>query len=191
MGVAVDFGVMERPLKGESVSGDSYFVKEFDDKVFVAVIDGLGHGADAHIAAMAAKQCMEQCYDRSLDVIMKMCHEQLTRTRGAVIGMALFDYSSSKYYFLGVGNIRMQLIGKMQTVPYSNSGIVGYNLKNLHIYESSFYPDDIFSMNSDGITQDFILNNYEKYMDIHLMVKAIFNENALETDDVAIIVGRL
>lgn len=187
----MDFEVMARPIEGELVSGDSYFVKEFDDNVFVSVIDGLGHGPDAHIASMAAKQCMEQCYDRPLDVIIKMCHEQLAKTRGAVIGIALFDYSLSKYYFLGVGNIKMQLIGKMQSAPFSNSGIVGYNLKNLHIYESSFYPDDIFSMNSDGITQDFILNNYERYMDIHLMAKAIFNENALETDDVTVIVGRL
>lgn len=187
----MNFDVMERPLEGESVNGDSYFIKEFDDKLFVSVIDGLGHGPDAHIASMAAKQCMEKYYDRPLDVIIKMCHKQLARTRGAVIGMVLFDYSLSKYFFLGVGNIRMQLIGKIQSAPFSNSGIVGYNLKNIHIYESRFSPDDVFSMNSDGISPEFMLKNYERYVDIHLMVKAIFDENALETDDVTIIVGLL
>ena len=187
----MNFDVMERPLEGESVSGDTYFIKEFDDKLFVTVIDGLGHGPEAHIASMAAKQCMEKYYDRPLGVIIKMCHEQMATTRGAVIGMALFDYSLSKYSFLGVGNIRMQVTGKMQSTPFSNSGIVGYNLKNLHIYESSFSLGDVFSMNSDGISQEFMLTNYERYVDIHLMTKAIFDENALETDDVTIIVGIL
>lgn len=50
----MQFGVVNRALKGQKLCGDAYFIKEFENRIFIAVIDGLGHGPDAAAASNAA-----------------------------------------------------------------------------------------------------------------------------------------
>jgi len=45
------WGVAERALPGQTVSGDKYLVKPLADGVLLAVVDGLGHGGEATAAA--------------------------------------------------------------------------------------------------------------------------------------------
>ena len=48
----IETGEYVRPCDGETLSGDAVVVHADDDGVFVAVIDALGHGPDAHELAM-------------------------------------------------------------------------------------------------------------------------------------------
>ena len=43
----LDLSVFSRPLPGQRYNGDAYFVKRYEDKVILAIIDGLGHGQAA------------------------------------------------------------------------------------------------------------------------------------------------
>ncbi|MCP4284209.1 MAG: hypothetical protein GY792_07145 [Gammaproteobacteria bacterium] len=48
------FGVLNRPLPGETANGGGYFIRHFSGKTLVAVIDGVGHGPKAEEAAQGA-----------------------------------------------------------------------------------------------------------------------------------------
>jgi len=56
----VDSGVATVPLGGESESGDQQLIQRFTDGVLVAVVDGLGHGAEAADAARIAVQTLRE-----------------------------------------------------------------------------------------------------------------------------------
>jgi len=50
----IEWGVATLALPGETQSGDRHLVKPVGSTVLVAVVDGLGHGAEAATAAQAA-----------------------------------------------------------------------------------------------------------------------------------------
>src|SRR5215472_796354 len=53
------WGVATRALPGQTVSGDLHLVKEFRDGALLAVVDGIGHGAEATAAAGLAVRILE------------------------------------------------------------------------------------------------------------------------------------
>jgi hypothetical protein len=57
----------------------------------VAVVDGLGHGAEAANAAKVAVRALERGGDRPLAQLFRDCHQSLIGTRGAVISAASFS----------------------------------------------------------------------------------------------------
>ncbi|MEA3446021.1 MAG: ATP-binding protein, partial [Bacteroidota bacterium] len=53
----LEIGAVSRPKPGENLNGDSYLVNHVSvDKSIVSVIDGLGHGREAHIASSLARE---------------------------------------------------------------------------------------------------------------------------------------
>src|SRR6267154_948379 len=56
----IEWGVASRALPGEALSGDLHFVKQVATGAVVAVVDGLGHGAEAATAARAAVTALDR-----------------------------------------------------------------------------------------------------------------------------------
>src|SRR3989442_542063 len=56
----IEWGVATLALPGEAQSGDGHVVKPVGTSVLVAVVDGLGHGAEAATAARAAVAALER-----------------------------------------------------------------------------------------------------------------------------------
>src|SRR5256885_9190382 len=56
----IEWGVASLALPGEAESGDRHLVKPVGTGVLVAVVDGLGHGAEAAAAAQAAVAALER-----------------------------------------------------------------------------------------------------------------------------------
>src|SRR5438132_6905050 len=56
----IEWGVASLALPGEAESGDRHLVKPVGTGVLVAVVDGLGHGAEAASAAKAAVAALER-----------------------------------------------------------------------------------------------------------------------------------
>src|SRR5689334_15032531 len=57
---AIELGVVCVPKPGEEVSGDDWGFIDGQHKSAFAVVDGLGHGPDAHKAARAAIECLHR-----------------------------------------------------------------------------------------------------------------------------------
>ena len=50
----IEWAVAGAPIDGETESGDLHAVVQFEGGVLVGAVDGLGHGAEAAVAARAA-----------------------------------------------------------------------------------------------------------------------------------------
>jgi serine/threonine protein phosphatase PrpC len=156
----VQFGVINKPLEGETACGDTYFIKEFGSKILISVIDGLGHGINASIVANKALKYIEKNYKRNLTEIINGSHEELKQTRGAVIGMALVDLKRSVLIYSGIGNIEIKIKSIAKIRPISANGILGHNLKMVRVEEFPYQRGDIIILYSDGISPKFDLDRY-------------------------------
>jgi phosphoserine phosphatase RsbX len=153
----VECGVCARPMPGEIESGDLHVLTAFDNGVLIAVIDGLGHGSEAALAAQAAHVAINQCPQMPVDDLLRNCHTALRKTRGAVLSLASFDPEQSQMSWVGVGNVDGTLFrANPATMPQREAlqqrgGVVGYNLPSLRVATIPVAPDDVLIFATDGI----------------------------------------
>jgi len=157
----IETGIANRALPGEMESGDKHVICPFPQGVLVAAIDGLGHGAEAALAARQAAAVLEARPEDPLVVLVKRCHEALLETRGAVVSLATFREPDASLSWLGVGNVQGLLLrADRNAVPASESlllrgGVVGFHLPQLFADVISVMPGDILILATDGIRSDF------------------------------------
>src|SRR4051794_34993597 len=91
----IEWAVCAAPLPGETESGDQAIVIPTSEGTLVAVVDGLGHGADAAEAARVAISIIEKHAQKfaadPLVALIKQCHESMRYTRGAVMSLGFFN----------------------------------------------------------------------------------------------------
>jgi anti-sigma regulatory factor (Ser/Thr protein kinase) len=122
----LDVAFVNRPCRGELVSGDAVLAKEVDDGVLLlALIDGLGHGRDAHTAAKTAARFLRRQEDLDLGRLMTRLDDHLKGTVGAAVGLCRISLTSGRLQFSGVGNTVLRLEGDRPLRPTSLAGTVG------------------------------------------------------------------
>jgi len=162
--LSVDWAVAHTPLPGQTESGDNYVVESFPQGYLMSVIDGLGHGPKASVAAKAAVEALRSNPNDSPDTLMQRCHRNMTSTRGAVITLASLNTITNTIIWMGVGNVTGVLIqansNGESTREYLllRGGIVGYRLPPLRAYSQPVHPGDLLILVTDGIRKGFIEN---------------------------------
>jgi serine phosphatase RsbU (regulator of sigma subunit) len=157
----IEWGVAALALEGEAVSGDLHVVKPFPNGVLVGVVDGLGHGDEATIAARLAVSTLESYCHESVISLVKRCHGALAKTRGVVMSLASFNATEGTISWLGVGNVEGLLLRADPNIVPSHEnvvlrgGVVGYQIAPLRAAVVSVMPGDILVMATDGISADF------------------------------------
>src|SRR5438477_10177550 len=132
----IGWGVATLALPGQAQSGDLHLVEPIGTGVLVAVVDGLGHGAEAATAAQAAVAALERHATESPIALIERCHRALKGTRGVVMSVALFARPERSMTWLGVGNVEGLLLygdsaarsGSPRTSLVTRGGIVGSEL---------------------------------------------------------------
>jgi serine/threonine protein phosphatase PrpC len=157
----IEWGTAAQPIPGQPVSGDLHLVKTFGHGALAAVVDGLGHGDEATVAAKTAVAVLEQNADQSVITLVKRCHDALIKTRGAVITVASFNVLDSSVSWLSVGNVEgFFLRSDTKATPPSESaflraGVVGYQLPALRASVIAVSPGDVLVLATDGIRSGF------------------------------------
>ena len=77
--------------RGESVCGDAWAVRETPAGLMVMVVDGLGHGAPAHEAALGTMDAFHHCAGRSPADVLDTVHRGIRHTRGACAAVVQID----------------------------------------------------------------------------------------------------
>lgn len=153
------WGTAGNALAGQSISGDRGVVVPFPGGALVAVIDGLGHGAEACNAAIAAERVMLAAPYAPVGELVMRCHEALRNTRGVVLSMASFDTQHDTMSWLGVGNVEALLVraqhGAASEAIASRGGTVGYHLPPLHPRTLQVHSGDTLVLATDGIRHGF------------------------------------
>jgi serine/threonine protein phosphatase PrpC len=189
----VDWAVSGRALQGELESGDAHLVATLPGGALVAVVDGLGHGPEAAQAARHAVATMRADPGKPVADILLACHQQLRKTRGAVISLASFQPGIMTW--LGVGNVEGLLFSAGQTgatVRESlllRSGVVGYQIPSLRPASLRIQSGDMLVLATDGISTRFgdhvpLARRPQEVAD------EILRRYGKETDDALVLVAR-
>jgi len=191
----IDWSAAILAVEGETISGDMYLIRPFDNGILVAAVDGLGHGPEAAASAQVAISTLEKNADQSIVSLVRSCHEALKSMRGVVMSLASFNKSRNTMTWLGVGNVEGRLVrANPKTGPSQDSlllrgGIVGHNLPALIAIEVPVSTGDTLIFASDGIRNDFAQNlNITAHP--QQLVKDILTRFAKNTDDSLVVVAR-
>ena len=127
----------------------------------LALIDGLGHGDAAADAAEAAAEVLLAEVERPPQELLELCHDELRRTRGAVMTLAWFDLEARTMEWTGVGNVEARFVragdsgDARHASPVVLGGVVGYNLPKVRMGTIPLEPGDSVVLATDGVKADF------------------------------------
>ncbi|MEO5959342.1 MAG: SpoIIE family protein phosphatase [Opitutaceae bacterium] len=157
----IEWSVATRPRPGESVSGDLHLVSAWETGVLMAVVDGLGHGHEATLAARTAIDVLTRHASESVVALVQRCHRALQRTRGVVMTLVSLNTDNDTAMALGIGNVETVFFrGDLRARPGHESvllrgGVVGYQLPALHSSTVQLAPGDVVVFATDGVREDF------------------------------------
>jgi negative regulator of sigma-B (phosphoserine phosphatase) len=195
----IEYGVAGYTVPGQKESGDRHLVRERSEDILVAVIDGLGHGDEAALAAKKAVAILERSGEDSLVALFEQCHEGLRSTRGVVMSLASIKPQQGMIHWVGVGNVQGVVVRSRSGRPcvteelLLRAGVVGAQLPPLQATAAPLVRADILIFATDGIRSGFaenlspiqapqklaekILEGYHRGDDDALVVVTRYSEN--------------
>ena len=87
----LDYFVTTRPLINNTACDDAGIIREYVSKVFIGIIDVLGHGEEAHEVAVNCMDFLAKNYRQDLMQIMEDLNQHIMGSRGAVAALRLLD----------------------------------------------------------------------------------------------------
>jgi negative regulator of sigma-B (phosphoserine phosphatase) len=145
-------GGFSRPLAGFVECGDIFVVESSSGgALLVAVVDGLGHGEEAGLAAKAAAETIRGHLDLPVAEILRQCDRALQTTRGAAVGVLRLE-ENGRGEFCGIGNVEVQSLEGAAPGLFCLPGIVGHNLRTVRAMPFAMRPGDVYCLHSDGVT---------------------------------------
>jgi phosphoserine phosphatase RsbX len=179
----------------EADSGDVHVVAEFDHGILVGVIDGLGHGYEAAVAANAAARVLAAFAGEPLPALVERCHEALRRTRGAVMSLASIDGRDGSMTWTGIGNVEGVLVPgagapeRRRETILLRGGIVGYQLPAVRTATLSLTGGDTLVLATDGIHSGF-WSDLTPHAGPQELADGILARHARGSDDALVLVAR-
>lgn len=152
----IEYAISIDPLlKSSSECGDTGRIIEYDHYCFLALIDVLGHGAEARDVAILAEEYLNLNYRKDIMEIMNGLHECLLGSRGAVAALCSLDLETGELKHIAIGNITTRIFGGKSVRIISRDGIVGYGTINPVVQVFSLNAGDTLLLHSDGIKEHF------------------------------------
>jgi hypothetical protein len=180
---------------GETKSGDGMAIRQTDKYLKLMLADGLGHGPEANHAVNEAAACFKIFPDYSPIETLRFIHQNIKKTRGAVVNILCYDFETKLWTSAGIGNIATRMLGPSAMRNHmSYNGIVGHNIPNT--MNDQTYPADQYNqvvLCSDGIKTRWDISKYPMISkhDIAVLSAAIYKDHARKTDDMSVVVAKL
>lgn len=187
------YATRNRPFWTESVSGDKTLVINREEATLLAVIDGTGHGAEAHLVSLAmANYLSESIAWADPSKLIEQLHAISSPTIGAAVGIAIINHHDQSVTFSGVGNISAYILGHQDISFVSQDGSVGVNLRRTRNETYPLVAGNIILLHSDGIQSRFFTRyNHElKRRSADEFMDYIFSNFDKDHDDASCIIYR-
>ena len=182
-------GAASRPMDPGTANGDSFIIARWNDSALVGVIDGLGHGAKAHEAAVAAKQYVERHYDNDLRAIFDGTERACRGTRGVVMTLARFDWADGTVTTGAVGNINHKVRGDVDLGLVQRRGVVGANGPSPRVSTVDWPTDATLVLFSDGVGSHWDWDEYGGPLDVSgtELAQGLLERHGKDHDDATVL----
>lgn len=186
-------GVVCVPLHGEEKCGDAWAVEITLGRLTALIVDGLGHGPEAAIAAGAAMAVFRDMAGEAPDILLSAMHAALRNTRGAALSVTVVDRSRHTVSFCGLGNVDGRIVTadtNQHLVP--QNGIVGHTMLRALSTDTPWPTGGRLVMHSDGISSRWRAGQYPGLLARHpaLLAGVLFRDFARVHDDATVLVIR-
>lgn len=161
----LDIASAVRPMPGQSVGGDDVVVRP-GEPAFLAIIDVLGHGPEAHALTKTIREYLLQYDTHDIALTLKGLHQHLQGTRGAAVGLCAIDSRTGRLDYAGIGNTAIRRFGGSETRLVSQDGVLGQNMRTPHQQSLQLEPGDLVLLYTDGVSDRFSPVDYPA-MDYH------------------------
>ncbi|WP_176469882.1 ATP-binding protein [Pseudomonas sp. Irchel 3A5] len=184
-------GISQHSLHDDPACGDVWSLAIAGQRISALIIDGLGHGEDAEVAARAGEvEFQRQPFDSAERVFDEM-HHSMKGTRGGAAALVNFDAGLDALRFVGIGNIGATLIGEDKVRGLvSHPGIVGLQFRKVQAFEHSQVTGQLLVMYSDGLQSRWNLRDYPGLIYRHpAVIAAVLHRDFCRgRDDVTVLV---
>ncbi len=196
--------IVTRPFPNDPHCGDRGSHWQIGDRTTLCIVDGVGHGKFAEIAAKTAVDYVAGHLSEPLPDLFAGCNVALRHTRGVAMGIAMLHGASGTLTYAGIGNTRGMIVRGMtpasgeglptaKIVRLSNfPGIVGGGYRRLVPETFPLRPGNRVILFTDGVPEHVDLSNYgvEVWADERRLAERILHDWGRETDDVGVLVYR-
>lgn len=189
----VEFFGFSLPVKGEKVSGDNWTEIFVDQKNYLMISDGLGHGLLAHEASLAAVSVFEGSDHHNPLMDIQNLHNGLRGTRGAAISVAYVNPEKKILEYCGLGNILGSIVSHESSKRLiSYNGTVGVQLRKTQTLPYPINSNSVVVFQSDGLTTHWNILEHPGLIVKHPLIIAAFlyQKYSRGNDDVTVVVGR-
>lgn len=189
----VETGLVISPITGETECGDNCVVIRKGNQITLAMVDGLGHGPNAALAADEGLRVVREFAGKPPADLMMFVNDVLKKTRGGAVTLATIDLAARQLSYCSVGNITTSLVryGYSKTLPSSN-GIVGHILPRLENVTMPWTGQDLLVMHSDGIQTPTRVFNLPGLLvrPVPLIAGMIYGQHKRGRDDASVLAVR-
>jgi serine phosphatase RsbU (regulator of sigma subunit) len=149
-----------RPCRGELLSGDAVVIRPLEPGLFVAIVDVLGHGPEAHELTHVIDAYLTRYGTSDVSGLMTRLHQHLKGSRGAAVGLCAIDAATGRIDYAGIGNTTLRRFGKTETRLVSQDGVLGQNMRTPLHQTLQLEPGDLIVLYTDGVSDRFTSDDY-------------------------------
>ena len=179
--------------RGEERSGDAWDQERDAGRLTLLVVDGLGHGHDAAVAAEACVDAFRRRARLAPAARVVALHAALRATRGAALAVVEIDPGRRLVRFAGLGNIAASIYGEGPVRHLvSHHGIAGHVARKIDEYSYPWPPRGMLVVHSDGVATLRDLDRYAGLWtrDPGLVAGVLYRDFARRRDDATVVVAR-
>jgi anti-sigma regulatory factor (Ser/Thr protein kinase) len=178
----------------DEACGDGWAVADVSGGTTVAVVDGIGHGARASVAADAALAALAG-HPADLDGYLARANAAMLGTRGAALAVCLLDPGRGEMRCLSVGNIRGGILSDSgpDTLRHFRGAVGTHAMPPpARITRYPWPPGATLVLWSDGLAGHIDLAAYARLLihDPAIAAAALYRDHSSGCDDSTVVVVR-
>lgn len=186
-------GGVRVPAPGETECGDDWSFAPAGSRALLMVVDGLGHGPDAALAAAAAVRVFRSSLELPAGRIVEAAQRVLVSTRGAAVSVAELALEQQQVHYSAIGNISGAIVwpGGSRNLVGQN-GTAGGPFRQARTFSYPWHPGGALVMYSDGLTHQVSLERYPGLLARHpsLIAGVLYRDFNRGRDDATIVVAQ-
>lgn len=186
-------GAVCTAMPGEERCGDGWAYEPLAGRAVFVVVDGLGHGPAAAVAAQRAIASVREHRAGAPATIVQRAHEALSATRGAALAVAVVDFEEQVVRYCGIGNISAAIVtGERLRRLVNHNGIAGHEARKIVEFSYPWTADCVLIMHSDGLATRWDLQDYPGLIQRHpsLIAGILYRDFLRGRDDVTALVAK-